>query len=268
MLINKEKLLFVLGGTRIGDTFHVAPYLNFLRQTQKVELTWIHGSYAKDAVNLLAKHTDLADLITSTFELPDGFSGDIHNVRNFSNEFNQNSAYIKRDGFKYFISGDESFTWSHRRIETPLGVIEDYADYAYINLLNPGTTKDYIAVQPFTRSNWKNLDTILNISYPLPTKSVGLPNETLLPGAEDWRGKPLEEVAKMISGARVFVGQHSSMSILAFYLGVPTVIIHFMPGLFQLSDFHSNCKDLFKPTTSEIRTAIDELLNRGVSNDY
>jgi len=257
----KIKVLLVLGGVRVGDTFHAIPFFNFLHEQDKYSITWVCGTYARDAVTLLTQHSHLKGLFNKIIPLDDGFPGNYLDIENFRDKV-FNCYHLKGvDKFDLIISEPTIIDATIKVVSTSLGTVGRVCEYEWLKLLDDTPSEeDYIVVQGYTRSDWKNLDSILNVDYPLPTKSVGLPNETLLHGAEDLRGKPIEEVALAIRNCRVFVGQHSSMTILAYYLGVPTIALHFMHKLFRLSTNKKDCIDLAKPDIIEIRKAIDKLL--------
>lgn len=263
-----EKVLLILGGVRVGDTFHIIPFFNYLREQEKYLVTWVHGTYAQEAVKLITQHSHLKELFKKTIPVDDGFPGNYEHIIQFRDTVMHKYHLKGMSSFDYVVEEPEiinpiidGVAVVKGEVQTVLGKFVFDLSFNQLKLLASEEVRgDYIAVQPFTLSNWKNIDDVLNVDYPLPTKSLGLPNETLLQGAEDLRGKPIEEVALAIRNCQVFVGQHSALTVLAYYLGVPTIAVHFMEGLFQFSAHKDNCIDLLKPNVIEIRKAIDKLL--------
>ena len=63
-----KKLLLINGGLRIGDTFHMIPYIY---DHQDFEITWITGTYEQEAVKFIQKnYPNIIDVKTYDDALP------------------------------------------------------------------------------------------------------------------------------------------------------------------------------------------------------
>lgn len=238
------KRLLVAGGFRIGDTFHLIPFLRNLSMPA-AELHWISGSYERDAVEFLASSTDLAihrTEIRAEFRRPDNNI----DVAAFANNF----SCAGTDADEIVLV---------REAHSPQMTPETFVPLKLKETVERG---DYIVVQSTSISEWKSCQALSAVVWPMPIKvlhKTGDPEPMVL-GGEVLRDRPLCEIAKLIFGARLFVGIHSAMTVLAFYLGTPLVVCHFMPGLVKFSKHRSAAEDVFSLTRDEIERAMARLL--------
>jgi hypothetical protein len=241
------KRLLVAGGFRIGDTFHLIPFLRNLSMPD-VELHWISGNYERDAVEFLASSTDLkihGVEIRAEWRRPDNNI----DIAAFANSFSCAGA-----------NADEIVLV--REAHSPQMTPETFVPLKLKETVERG---DYIVVQSTSISEWKSCQALSAVAWPFPVKvlhKTGDPNP-MVSGGEILRDRPLREIAKLISGARLFVGIHSAMTVLAFYLGTPLVACHFMPGLTKFSQHRFAAEDVFSPTRDEIEKAMGGLLGAG-----
>lgn len=243
-----KKALVVIGGMRVGDCAHLIPFFDSIRDK---DVDWVTGTYERKMAELIRW---MYPNISSVDFLDDGFPSDLNDrIRfkdNFYKQFNQDTLSHKYDDIydDYTVSFDISpLYWKLKDNYFPM-------------LKSQG---DYIVYHLDTVSDWKKHSQIRDFKSPLPGYTLGTTNEFILPNTQNFTNQPLTEVVNLIANARMFVGIHSAMTCLNFYINkTPSVVIHPMDGLLKFSDFRSGWIDLVKPTTEQLNHAIYGILNK------
>ena len=234
-----QKALVINGRGRIGDTAHLIPFFDSIKDK---EITWVTGSYERQMAELIQW---LYPNIVKLEIRDDGFPGDINDrirfLEKYKVEFNESDYDDVYDDYSI------SFDWS------PLyWKLKD--NYFPIKK----TEGDYIVYHLDTISDWKRHEQIRGLDIKCKGYSLGSKNEFVLPGTIDFTNQPLTDVVKLIAGAKMFVGLHSAMACLAFYVNPKrSIIIHPQTNLLRFSDYRENFLDLVQPTTEELKKAIE-----------
>lgn len=226
-----KKLLLINGGLRIGDTFHMLPWLY---RHKDFEITWITGTYEVAAVKFLQQHyPNIVEIKT----INDGLPMDIRDRYNFTKKVNLSyEEYQKYD-----------------MIESNVNLFLDVNPTAYQKGIEylPNITQEnvapYICYQADSVSAWKHIDLINQYKLPnIRGISIGKKGERIVPGTEDFTGTDLNISAQLIKNSVLFIGIHSAMSCLNFYLNHPGIVLHFTPGLLKFSDYNNKIIDVLK----------------------
>lgn len=263
---DRPKMLLILGGLRVGDTFHAIPFLKKACETH--DITWIHGSYEAEAVDVIANVLNEIQ-IEERIVMDDGMPTDLNSITTFrdcASKQHQNIFHrfqVIETSADIITSANPAFTLDGA-VKTNFVVANRRTD-SWVTVKDSEKYRqeygDYIAVQPATCSTWKIINSVYEAKFPLKTLSMGKPGERLIDGAIDTRSWGLVEAARVLAGARLIVAQHSALGVLGFYLNKPTIIIHFfMEGLFEFSRFHANCRDLKQPSKGDLEDAVDMML--------
>lgn len=239
-----KKLLYILGGMRIGDTFHCIPILDKFRK-EGYDVTWITGTYERQAVEFLKGQFRN---ISNVHFYDDSKPTDLASRERFLEKYGKQEDWNKYDEVVTDIRA--SFDNCYNDFPT---LETKYLDFET-------AAGDYIVYHLDTCSDFKTCNFIRNLKLNHKGYSIGLPREFMLPGTMDFRGKPLNEVAELISKARLFVGIHSSMTCLTFYINKPAVVIHPFEGLLMFRDWRSNMLDLVQPSTETLLEVIKSKL--------
>jgi len=256
-----RRLLLVLGGIRVGDTFHMIPFLR--HHAAQYAITWVINQYALEAAAFLQRFSGLG--IAKLLPYKD--------LRHPPIDFSDRILFKMR--YKNIIP--------HKDFDK---VITDHTvtfDTAYMDDRNLGNhphltylsdikfpklvPSPYIAVQADSIAcpGWKEIPALFAVKFPLPIWSIGYANERIIPGSYRFAGT-LSDIAAVLYHAQIAVCIHSAFACLRFYLNKPLVALHFTEGLFPFSRYHSNCIDLIKPTASEIEEAIHYLMQHNHDN--
>lgn len=246
----KKKLLFILGGSLKGDTLHSLMYLKEL--SKDFDITWLHGKYHKDVVKLLQKSNDLN--IVNTIEVDESHGvGSLNNVKLF-NGMVLTQEYTGYDVYYNGINTIFPFKDMHDNenscIDLKYNLPEE--DRIYIGLQLSSYHSKSFKIS-------KEVKAIKQINTDFPLITFGLPQDEMHPDSIDKRGIDLYNVVKELNKCRLFIGIHSFISWLAFYLGIPVIACHFMENLINFSSLHNNCVDLVNPSKSEIEETIDDI---------
>lgn len=226
-----KTLLLINGGLRIGDTFHMLPWLY---KHKDFKITWITGTYEYEAVKFLQQHyPNIIEIKT----IEDGLPMDIKDRYNFTKKVNLSYEEYK----KYDL------------VESDINLFLDVNPNAYQKEIEylPNITQEnvapYICYQADSVSSWKHLDIINQYKLPnIRAISIGKKGERIVPGTEDFTGTDLNISAQLIKNSILFIGIHSAMSCLNFYLNHPGIVLHFTPGLLKFSDYNKKVLDILK----------------------
>jgi ADP-heptose:LPS heptosyltransferase len=244
------KALLILGGLRIGDCWHCVPIINKLRNDGATEITWVTGTYEKEVAEFLAIVFNI-NLIVREDGLPqDIFSRKIF-LAKYKPEFNESEYDLT------FYDYEGTFEFQPKWTITPdQMVIPSYFKHEKDNI---------VSVQPDSTSAIKRIDALFSVKYPYPVVSIGGNGERAIVGSTKCQGKPWKEVYSTIKRSRIYVGIHSAVTCLAFYLDIPMVVCDYgknfnfakygRPDVIHLYD---------RPTTTQIEKAMDELLDKGI----
>lgn len=224
-----KTLLLINGGLRIGDTFHMLPWLY---KHKDFKITWITGTYEYEAVKFLQQHyPNIIEIKT----IEDGLPMDIKDRYNFTKKVNLSYEEYK----KYDL------------VESNINLFLDVNPNAYQKEIEylPNITQEnvapYICYQADSVSSWKHLDIINQYKLPnIRAISIGKKGERIVPGTEDFTGTDLNISAQLIKNSILFIGIHSAMSCLNFYLNHPGIVLHFTPGLLKFSDYNKKVLDI------------------------
>lgn len=231
------KLLLILGGMRVGDTFHLTP---FFEENKDYDITWITGTYEKQAALFLQ---EMFPNISKIEFKDDGFPGSLNDRINFSNFYKN---LIDRTGYNKIVE-DCCVSFDTGPLSWQLK--DTYFNFEH----NEG---DYIVYHLDTISDWKKHSEIRGFDPVLPGYSLGTPGNYMVPGTTDFRGRPLKEVAQLICNSKLFVGIHSACACLNFYLNKRAIVIHPMDSLMKFGDFRKDTIDLIKPTKEELSSIL------------
>lgn len=227
-----KKLLLINGGLRIGDTFHLLPYLY---KHQNYEITWFTGTYEYPAAKFLQRHyPNIIEIKTFNDGLPMGLPDRKRFLNNisatYSNEF---SKYDKVESeVNLFL--DVNPTIYTKGVE-------------YLPNIKSKECEPYICYQADSISSWKHLNIINQYKLPfLKGISIGKAGERIVEGTQDCTGLPLENSAQLIKNSVLFIGIHSAMSCLNLYLNHPGIVLHFTKGLLKFSDYNKKVLDILK----------------------
>ena len=267
----KYPMKLVLGGLRVGDTFHAVPFLH--KASEQYDIIWHHGSYAGKAAELLATCSTNLNIVQTiqSNDTPQGrIPTDMESIFTFRKQ-TMNAELLKGLNGCVLESNPGIITSANPSLMGCPDIVTqtvraNRSRDSIIHLKDEGNYRelwgDYIAVQPQTISSWKVLPTIYNVKYPLPIVCLGALGERLIPGAKDGREDGFTETIKILKGARCVVAQHSAMACLAFYLNVPLITLHFhKEGLFAFANFHDNCRDLRSHDPNYIKDFIRVLMD-------
>lgn len=231
-----KKLLLINGGLRIGDTFHMLPWLY---KHKDFEITWITGTYEYLAVKFLQKqYPNIVEIKT----IEDGLPMDIKDRYKFTKKVN-----LSYDEYKKYDIVESNINLSFDVNPTIYQKDTEYLPNIQPSKYYPLINKPYICYQADSVSAWKHMD-IIN-QYKLPNIdgiSIGKKGERVVPGTTDMTGLDLSTGAQLIKDSILFVGIHSAMSCLNFYLNHPGIVLHFTSGLLKFSKYNNKIIDVLK----------------------
>lgn len=260
-----DKVLLKYGGTRVGDMFHAIPLLKKLKDSNiKVDLA--HGKYESQAAELLL-HLGLVDKLHSNDFIDGHINTDMTSIKRFithiGNMYDNEDDYIaviKPEEIDSSLNGVFSSTndigidlkevpWAS--VDIPNVIVGDYRrEY------------DYIGVQPASISGFKTYNPLYAVEYPGDVKSFGFISDRPIDNCIKIHGKDMIDVYEELNTCCMVVSTHSSIGILAHYLGIPQIFIHFWKGgLANLSD-RENVIQLREPGLTELQTEIDNLFHK------
>lgn len=241
-----QRALVIIGGKRVGDNFHLIPFFESIKDK---EITWVTGTYERQASELIQwMYPNIKELVIKD----DGFPGNMNDCKRFVDNFwtENNREELEKEFDDIYDDPTVSFDWS------PLyWVLKD--NYFHVKK----TEGDYIVYHLDTVSDWKRHYQIRGLDIDYKGYSLGSKNDFVLPGTIDFTNQPLTEVVKLIAGAKMFVGIHSAMTCLNFFINkTPSIVVHPQENLLRFSDYREGWIDLVKPTSEELKKAIEERL--------
>lgn len=267
------RALVKFGGTRIGDMFHVIPLLKKL-QEKGYDVDLAHGNYELGAARLLL-HLKLVKKLYSSDFVDGKINTDMGSIIRFLNHIED--IYDNEEEYDVIIEparnpGEDPM--AQRGLSglfmasKDIGIDFNAVPWAVIDIPDVvvGDWKaegaEYIGVQPSSISGFKTYNPLYAIDYPADVKSFGFPSDRPVDNAIAVHGRDMVEVYEELLTCSMVVSTHSSIGILAFYLGIPQVFIHFwQKGLANLADRPLIIQPK-EPGKLELQIAIDELYFR------
>ncbi len=264
------RALVKFGGTRVGDMFHVIPLLKKLQEMDYwVDLA--HGKYESGAAKLLL-HLGLVKKLYSSDFVDGKINTDMGSIIRFLNYIED--IYDKEEEYDVIIEparnpGEDPM--AQRGLSglfmssKDIGIDFNDVPWAVTNIPDviigdwkaEGT--GYIGVQPSSISGFKTYNPLYAIEYPEDVKSFGFQTDHPIEDAIAVHGRDMIEVYEELLTCSMVVSTHSSIGILAYYLGIPQVFIHFWAkGLANLAN-RPLVVQLKEPGKTELQIAIDDL---------
>ena len=201
--------------------------------------------------------------------IDDGFPTDLKSREDFSVKALKQMTQLKNQHSDPFdiIVNDPCGSFD---IGPSLKIFSMLPEKSQIRTLYTKRTEDllkekYIVIHNHSISQGKTLPFLNHFKYPYPVVQVGGPNDELIEGRIDFRGKPFEEVRSVIENSQLFIGVHSSMTCFSSYIpNVKGIACHFCnTGLHDFGEYNKNFTDVkFDDCTDEnIIKIIKEKLN-------
>ncbi len=264
-----SKVLVKFGGTRVGDYLHSIPLLKELK-AKNFEVHTVHGSYESQAAELL-EHIGLIDKrYTTTFS--DGLvNSDMTSIikflkdtgETFDEMYNYDAIISPKftdnnpDGLNGEFVSSKDIGIDFQKIPWVCAEVPDVRVGNYIR------EDDYIGVQAATISRFKIYAPLYVIDYPGDVKSFGFLADRPVPNAIKIHGKSLVDVYEELMMCCMVVSTHSAIGILAHYLGIPQIFIHFWKETGGASlPKRENTVQLFEPGKMELQDVINDLYKK------
>lgn len=239
-----EKLTACLVGSLVGDGWMKLPGVCLLSQWH--DLSVVAGSYALPVWQWGLDHLENAHYkIVEVIEDPDKHDHQYCPGKGHPSMDLALSDVRKARPEETVVGGDQ--------IRTAY-----YSPTPYLYLKQPIQQGDWIAIQPFTKHNWKNLDDVLlDIKYPGRVKVLGLPGEIrrTSDGWEDLSGASFDEQVAAVAGCRLFVGIGSAWSNVATLFHKRTIHVSYTADLRQFTN--PRMIQMVTPSREEIQTEVD-----------
>lgn len=223
-----KSLLLINGGLRIGDTFHMIPYIY---NHQDYEITWITGTYELPAVKFIQQnYPNIKEIITYEDGLP---------------MFRED-----RIKFNYKVKLTQEYIDSFDKFENNIDLSLDLnptiwaSNIEYLPKIQAESVAPYICLQADSISKWKQILSVNKYLSAIPAVTIGCKGEQVLPGTTDKTGLTLQESAQIIKNSVLYIGIHSSMSCLNLYLNHPGIVLHFTKNLLKFGDYNKKIIDI------------------------
>ena len=240
------KQAIVLGGILLGDTFRLSEWIVKVAGDDGVAA--ISAPYNHGVVDIFTHDTDLQimkNVLLPKFQM-EGLSW--VDFENFCEILKRSELHNRFDSFLYPSIED---------LHHPLTPITYWRPFFDIELPD-----EFIVCQPFTHMMEKNVVAITKVHYPLPVVNIGgLGDQIHILGSQIENGRPLREVASIISKAKLVVGIDSWAKQFATQIGVPSICAHW--GKWE---FHNRGVrelggiDLLCPNARKIQDTISDAL--------
>jgi hypothetical protein len=214
--------------------------LPFFEEHKEYLIDWVTGSYEKEAAYLIQKmYPNIEEIVIKN----DGVPGNLRDKEIFLQRYRDVLLHSNYDK----VVTDPTVSFDLR-----LGGYKLKETYSIWDR----EEGDYICYHLDTISDWKRHTEIRDLRSDYKGYSFGKKGDFVLSGTKDCTELPFEEVAQMLCKSKLFVGIHSALACLNFYLNKPSVIIHPMPNLLTFGTYRKNFTELLKPTTEELREEI------------
>jgi len=272
--MQKPKMLLILGGLRIGDTFHIIPFLK--KACEKYHVHWIHGAYAKHAVEFIRDHIVGMDISNEVRPELKSLPGGYPDVKEFAL---LNMQDIDQSAYDVVVPPLEKIdVWfpdlvcpnmTHTKFNIA-GVEFDRRTDAICALKNSTDKRGqckHVVVQPTTVSAWKSSNALyclgIDIFNGLTVYNVGAEKERTLVGVGNLvvkNGCSFEEVARLLMSCAFAVTLHSAVACLAYHLGTPLICCSFMAKAFPFQIGRPNNTMLITPTRNALEDTIKDYM--------
>ena len=256
------KVLLKFGGTRVGDCFHAIPLLKKL-QDNNIKVDLAHGSYESGAAKLLL-HMGLVDKLHSNEFVDGNINTDMNSIKRFIAHIG--NKYDNEDNYIAIIEPEELDSSLNGIFSSSNDVGIDLTTVPWATMNIPDVivgdyTKGsgYIGVQPASISGFKTYNSLYSIDYPANVKSFGFITDNPIPDSIPIHGYSFIDVYEELKTCDMVISTHSSVGVLAHYLGIPQIFIHFWDGGLANLSKRENIVELKAPGKLEIQIAIDEL---------
>jgi hypothetical protein len=250
------KVLLKYGGTRVGDMLHAIPLLKKLKDSN-IKCDLAHGSYEADAAKLL-KFLGLVDKLHSNTFINDGGNLNVAAITNFVKHIGD--MYDNEDTYDAIIVPEESGTFTSNT-----NICIDFNEVPWASDIVPNViTGDYlkldnfIGIQAASISGFKTYNELYNVKYPGKVKSFGYSTDKPINNSVKVHGQSLIEVYLQLKTCCMVVSTHSSIGILAYYIGIPQIFIHFWEHVGAHLSERDNILALHKPSLSLLENEIDK----------
>ena len=242
-----KKCFIIVGGLRVGDTFHSIPLLNKLVSDGFSEIEWHSGTYEQEAIKLLSKFYPIKYKFYD-----DGFPLNLDCRKKFLDKV---LPLIDTTGFDKVIT-DYCCTFDMNPNKDFFSILPiEKCSFS----LDPIDKEPYVVVQNDSKSVGKKINVMDGIRFPCKVYSLGLPGEAIMSGTIDFRGQPIEKVFNLLYNSKMLLSIHSAMACLGSY--IPTckaVVWHFMDnGLLKFSDFRNDWADIYTADFNKVQELVN-----------
>jgi hypothetical protein len=263
-----SKVLFKFGGTRIGDYLHTIPVLKQLKEAG-LEVHAVHGYYEAGAAELL-EHLGLIDSRTGTTFVDGPVNSDISCIVKFLKEIGE--TFDEMEDYHAIITpkfSPGSTVDLNGEFESTKDLGIDFQkspwacnDVPDVRVGNYVREDDYIGVQAASISRFKSYQPLYSIEYPGDVKSFGFMADRPIPDAIRIHGKTLIDVYEELMTCCMVVSTHSTIGLLAYYLGIPQIFIHFWENVGASLAKKENTIAVHAPGKNELQEEIEKLYKK------
>jgi hypothetical protein len=251
--------------------FHVIPLLKKL-QDRDIEAHLACGKYEVEAARLLL-HLGLITKLHSNEFIDGGINSDMGSIVRFLEHIG--TIYERKYEYDYIIeparnenedpNGQKGLNGLFSCTEE-IGIDFGTVPWAVTDIpkvivggWDKNKTENYIAVQPASISGFKTYNPLYGIEYPGDVKSFGFLSDTPIMDAIQIHGRTMIEVYEELLTCSMVVSTHSSIGVLAYYLGIPQLFIHFWKGGLANIEECETSINIREPGRIELQLAIDDL---------
>ena len=262
------RVLVKFGGTRVGDYLHAIPLFKELKN-KNFEVHAVHGYYEAGAAQLL-QHIGLIDKRHSTNFVEGPANSDmtcivkfLKSIGGIFDEMDDYDAVISPkfsendlNGLNGEFGSSNDLGIDFQKIPWACTEVPDVRVGNYIR------EDDYIGVQAASISRFKIYAPLYVIDYPGDVKSFGFMADRPVPNAIQIHGKTLIEVYEELMTCCMVVSTHSTIGVLAYYLGIPQIFIHFWENVGAHLAKRENTIASHAPGKSELQEEIENLYRK------
>ncbi len=260
-----SRVLVKFGGTRVGDYLHMIPLLKELK-SRGLTVDVVHGWYESGAAELL-EHMGLIDKRHGTNFVDGPCNSDMTCIIKFLASIGD--SYDTMDTYDSIIYPKASEDGLNGEFESTKDIEIDFKkvpwcinDVPDIRVGNYVREDDYIGVQAASISRFKIYSPLYAIEYPGDVKSFGFIADRPIQDAIRIHGKTLVDVYEELMTCCMVVSTHSTIGILAYYLGIPQVFIHFYKNIGANLAKKEHTISLHAPGKVELQDEIDTLYRK------
>lgn len=263
-----SKVLVKFGGTRIGDYLHSIPLLKKLKDDGHI-VHAVHGYYEAGAAELL-QHIGLIDKRHGTNFVEGPVNSDmtciIKFLKSIGGTFDDMEDYDAIISPKFTPGNPEGLNGEFESTKD-LGIDFQKIPWACtkvpdVRVGNYIREDDYIGVQAASISRFKIYAPLYAIDYPGDVKSFGFIADRPIPNAIQIHGKTLVDVYEELMTCCMVVSTHSTIGVLAYYLGIPQIFIHFWENVGAHLAEKEYTIALHAPGKNELQEEIENLYKK------